>query len=81
MAAHTVTSAIATDRTMATGGRIVNERAAAGGPIIRLKMSRAPTTGTVMAVARATTTRNAISIRWLLTPLASADRRARQRRG
>ena len=34
-------------------------------------MSRAPTTGTVMAVARATTTRKAISMRLLLTPLAS----------
>ena len=54
MAAQTVTSAIATDRVIATGARSVNERAAAGGPIMRLNMRRAPTTGSVIAVARAT---------------------------
>ena len=32
----------------------MRDRAAAGGPIIRLKISRAPVTGTVMVVARAT---------------------------
>ena len=50
----------------------MRDRAAAGGPIIRLKISRAPTTGTVMAVARATTMRKQISIRWLRMPFASA---------
>lgn len=63
MAAQTVVNAIPTDRPIAIGGLLVNERAAAGGPIMRLKMSRAPTTGTVIAVANATTTKNAISIR------------------
>ena len=57
---------------MATSGRAVNDRAAAGGPIIRLKINSAPTTGTVMAVARAMTIRKADSIRWLRTRLASA---------
>ena len=57
---------------MATGGRLVNDRAAAGGPISRLKMSRDPTTGTAMVVTSATTTRNARSIARALTPRASA---------
>ena len=35
-------------------------------------MRRAPTTGTVMVVAQATTTRNAISVRWGRSPRASA---------
>ena len=35
-------------------------------------MSRAPTTGTVIAVASATTSRKQISIRWLRMPFASA---------
>src|SRR5258708_13507235 len=60
-----------TDSSMATGGRLVMDRAAAGGPIIRLKISKAPTTGTVIAVASATTTRKHISMRWLRMPLAS----------
>ena len=72
IAAHTVTRATITDRMIATAGRLVNERAAAGGPIISEKISRAPTTGTVSAVAAASTSRNASSIRWLATPLASA---------
>ncbi len=63
IAAHTVTSAITTDRHMATYGLLVTDLAAAGGPIIRLKISKAPTTGSVMLVASATTTRNSISIR------------------
>ena len=53
-----------TDRPMASSGRSVNDRAAAGGPIIRLKISRAPTTGSAMLVASATTTRKHISIRY-----------------
>ena len=48
---------------MARSGLLVRDRAAAGGPIMRLKISRAPTTGTVMAVARATTMRKHISMR------------------
>jgi hypothetical protein len=35
----------------------VTERAAAAGPIIRLNISSAPTTGTVIEVASAITTR------------------------
>jgi hypothetical protein len=42
IAAHTVARAIATERRTATGGRAVKERAAAGGPIMRLKMSKRP---------------------------------------
>ena len=38
-------------------GRAVTERAAAAGPIIRLNISSAPTTGTVIEVARAITIR------------------------
>src|SRR5580692_8082351 len=63
MPIHTVTSAMATDRVMASTGRAVSERAAAAGPIIRLNISSAPTTGTVMLVARAMTSRNASSMR------------------
>jgi len=48
---------------MASSGLLVSERAAAGGPIIRLKISKAPTTGSVMLVASATVTRNSSSIR------------------
>ena len=73
IAAHTVTSANTTDRLMARYGLLVIDRAAAGGPIIRLKISRAPTTGSVMLVASATTTRKHISIRKLDTPRASAS--------
>src|SRR5580700_6006644 len=71
IAAHTTISAIATDRAIATSGRSVNERAAAGAPIIRLKISSVPTTGTVIVLARASTARNSISIRQRLTPRAS----------
>ena len=46
--------------------------AAAAGPIIRLNISSAPTTGTVMLVARAMTSRNARSIRRGGTPRAAA---------
>src|SRR6202050_2788316 len=71
MALQTVTSAIATDRAMATSGRSVKERAAAGAPIIRLKISSVPTTGTVMVAASATTTRKQSSMAKALTPRAS----------
>ena len=40
----------------------MNARAAAGGPIIRLKISAVPTTGTVIVVASATSTRKQSSI-------------------
>src|SRR5260370_61238 len=72
MPVHTVTSAIPTDRVIASIGRAVSDLAAAAGPIIRLNISRAPTTGTVMLVARAITSRNASSIRRDDTPRASA---------
>src|SRR5689334_1297873 len=70
--AHTVTNAIATDRAIARPGRAVSDLAAAAGPIIRLNISSAPTTGTVMLVASAMTSRNASSIRRARTPRASA---------
>ena len=72
MPIQTVTSAMATDRVIASIGRAVSDLAAAAGPIIRLNISRAPTTGTVMLVARAITSRNASSIRRADTPRASA---------
>ena len=45
MAAQTVIRAMTTDRANGERGPGVNDRAAAGGPIMRLKISRAPTTG------------------------------------
>src|ERR1700758_4316796 len=72
MATHTVTSATSTDRPIATRGRLVKDRAAAGGPMSRLKMSKDPTTGTAMVVTSATTTRKARSITRGLMPRASA---------
>src|SRR2546429_7970698 len=72
MPAHTVTSAMATDRAIARAGLAVSDLAAAAGPIIRLNISSAPTTGTVMLVARAITSRNASSIRRAGTPRAPA---------
>ena len=71
IAAHTVASAMITDSPMARYGLSVTERAAAGGPIIRLKISSAPTTGSAMLVASAMTSRKQISMRWLRTPRAS----------
>ena len=61
-----------TDSTIARTGRLVRHRAAAGGPIIKLKISNAPTTGTVMVVVRATIRRKQISMRYPRMPLASA---------
>jgi hypothetical protein len=72
MLSHTVTSAIVTDSAIATPGREVTLRAAAAGPIIRLNMSSAPTTGTVMDVASPITTRKYSSARRVETPRASA---------
>src|SRR5579875_628454 len=57
---------------MAARGSATSSRAAAGGPTMRLNMSSAPTTGTVMAVARATTTRKARSMGRVRSPRASA---------
>ena len=57
---------------MASTGRAVTDRAAADGPIIRLNISRAPATGTVMLVARAMSSRNPSSIPRADTPRASA---------
>ena len=62
-----------TEAATAGPGRRSSDRAAAGGPIIRLKISSAPTTGSVMLVARATTTRKAISTRPARVPRASAS--------
>ena len=53
MPAQTVARAITTASPIAWPGRLVNDRAAAAGPIIRANMSSAPTTGTVMDVASA----------------------------
>ena len=61
-----------TDPAMATPGLSVKQRAAAGGPIISVKIKRAPTTGTVIVVAQARTTRKAMSVRWGWMPLAVA---------
>src|SRR4029077_16474242 len=72
MPAQTVTSAMPTDKAMARAGRAVSARAAAAGPIIRLNISSAPTTGTVMLVASAMTSRNTSSIRRAGIPRASA---------
>ena len=72
MPAHTVTSAMITDRAIARAGLAVSDLAAAAGPIIRLNISSAPTTGTVMLVASAMTSKNASSIRRAGTPRASA---------
>ena len=46
MPAHTVTKAMPTDRAIARAGLGVSDLAAAAGPIIRLNISSAPTTGT-----------------------------------
>src|SRR5579875_1896511 len=72
MDSHTVARAIATDRAIATPGRAVTARAAAAGPIIRLNISSAPTTGTVIEVASAITTRKYTSVLRVDTPPASA---------
>src|ERR1700685_822016 len=73
MATQASATAMTTDRAMARSGLLVTERAAAGGPIIRLKISSAPTTGRVMLVASATTTRNRVSTRAGRMPRASAS--------
>jgi hypothetical protein len=73
MAAQVSTAAMTTDSAIARPGRAVRDRAAAGGPIIRLKISRAPTTGRVMLVAMARMTRNSSSTRAARTPRASPD--------
>src|SRR5215831_10307383 len=72
MLPQTVTSAMTTERVMAKAGLAVSDLAAAAGPIIRLNISSAPTTGTVMLVASAITSKNASSIRRAGTPRASA---------
>jgi putative phosphoribosyl transferase len=72
MPIQTVASAIPMASAMACPGRLVNDRAAAAGPIISANMSSAPTTGTVMLVASAITIRKHNSIRRVLTPRASA---------
>src|ERR1700729_3016975 len=64
---------MATDSATAVRGRVVKARAAAGGPIIRLKMSAVPTTGTVMVVASATSIRNASSAGYGGIPRACAE--------
>ncbi len=58
--------------TIARPTRSVKHWAAADGPIINVKISSAPTTGTVIVVAQAMTMRNAISRRWGRSPRAAA---------
>ena len=53
---------MATDSAIAAIGRLVKDRAADAGPTMRLNTSSAPTTGSAMAVARASTPRNTKSI-------------------
>jgi len=72
MPIQTVASAMPMASAMACPGRLVNDRAAAAGPIISANISSAPTTGTVMLVASAITSRKHSSIRRVLTPRASA---------
>src|SRR5580658_5941690 len=72
MAAQTVARARPTDKPIAFRGLGVKERAAAGGPMRRLKMRREPTTGTAIVVARAITIRKVRSILGPLIPRASA---------
>src|SRR5215470_10649052 len=72
MDSQTVAKAITTESAIAAPGRAVTERAAAAGPIIRLNISSAPTTGTVIDVATAITTRKERSTRRVETPRASA---------
>lgn len=57
---------------MAGSGCLVTARAAAAGPTIRLNMSSAPTTGTAVVVARATSARNSGSSHAVRLPRASA---------
>ena len=65
---------MSTDSPMASNGRSVSDRAAAGGPIIRLKISSAPTTGSVMLVASGDDHQEQhISIRPARNPRASAS--------
>src|ERR1700722_17864236 len=76
-------TAITVERAIANPGLVVSARAAAGGPIIRLKISVVPTTGTVMVVASATSSRNATSILnglkpWVLSGSTDASSSGRQ---
>ncbi len=61
------------DPAMAMPGLLVKHRAAAGGPIISVKIKRAPTTGTVMVVEHARTTRNANSVAMRLNASGRGD--------
>src|ERR1700722_9975467 len=70
---HTVARAMSTERAMAASGRLTNDRAAAGGPTMRVNMSRAPTTGTDKVAVRATRTRKSISTRNVRMPAARAS--------
>lgn len=72
IALQTVSSARTAPSASAGAGCRVSARAAAGGPTMRLNMSRAPTTGTAAVVASATRARKSISIRAAGMPRASA---------
>src|ERR1019366_9052903 len=73
METHTVTRASPTESAKARAGRVDTRRAAAGGPTMSAKVSRAPTTGTVSAVDSAKVTRNTVSITATRTPRTSAS--------
>jgi hypothetical protein len=73
MATHTVTSASATETATAAAGRRAMNRAAEGGPIIKLNTKSAPTTGSARVVAAPTERRNQVSTFSGLTPRAAAS--------
>src|SRR5271169_1857070 len=73
METHTVTRASATESARARPGRVDTSRAAAGGPTMSAKVNRAPTTGTVNAVANASVRRNTVSVSVTRTPRTSAN--------
>lgn len=68
MATQTMTSEMATESPRARSGLFVSSLAAPGAPTIKLNIKRAPTTGTDIVVATATTTRKQISMDWVPTP-------------
>ncbi len=67
-----VTRARTTDSPIATSARSLKDLAAAGGPIMSVKINSAPTTGTVMVVAQARITRKMSSSRCGFSPWAAA---------
>jgi hypothetical protein len=70
---HTVIRPSAPETAIARAGRSVTKRAVAGGPIMRLKTSKAPTTGSAIVVTTPTARRNNSSMRAGLTPRTDAS--------